>query len=251
MIYDQIPLCLIFLGCLRKPIQRSGASMASLFRLNVNDSGEARVAATLCLTIAEQFAGVLHLVRGGFSSHAPILVRSMLEGVADLLNLVHDANYLDQLHYENARNDALLFDGFMDDPEMKRDAKALATLRAWKAKAQPIRDEFHAKGFRPISAIEKFRRAKIQSTYVAYRTFSAFAHSGLTTLLARHADYRFELRYHDEAPPETTGSALTIAISILCNAFATLPRFTDISENELKQELDAIDAAWTAARASS
>ena len=68
-----------------------------LFRVNVQDSGEARVAATLCLTIAEQFAGVLHLVRGGFSSHAPILVRSMLEGLADLLNFSGRRRWVDQL----------------------------------------------------------------------------------------------------------------------------------------------------------
>ena len=46
-----------------------------LLRMHVQDSGEHRVAAVLCLTIAEQFAAVLHLIEGGFSFHVPVMVR--------------------------------------------------------------------------------------------------------------------------------------------------------------------------------
>jgi hypothetical protein len=60
---------------------------ALLLRANVQDSGEARVSATFLLTIAEQFAAMAYLVEGKFSTHAPILVRSMLDELADLRNL--------------------------------------------------------------------------------------------------------------------------------------------------------------------
>ena len=57
-----------------------------------------------------------------------------------------------------------------------------------------MRDELAARGFRELRVDEKFKRTNMQSTYVAYRVFCAFAHNKLTTLLARHAD-KFELRW--------------------------------------------------------
>jgi len=142
-----------------------------LARAKVNDSGEARVSATLCLTIAEQFAAALCLIEGGFSSHAPIIVRSMLEALASLFNLVHDAKYLDQLRFDNARSDVILFDEYAADSEMKENKDAIAKLAEWKAKAQPVRDELAARGFRRQDVIEKFKKAKIFQCYVTYRVF--------------------------------------------------------------------------------
>lgn len=80
-----------------------------LGRANVADSGEARIGASLTLTIFEQFRSARCLVDAGYGSHAAGPIRSMLEGVADLLILSNDADYLDQLRYENARNNVALF----------------------------------------------------------------------------------------------------------------------------------------------
>src|SRR5689334_16428702 len=104
----------------------------ALLRARVHDNGESRIAATLCLTIAEQFSAVVSLVESGFSSHAPIIVRSMLEGLANLLILIHDSTYVDQLRFENARNDVILFDEYAADPEMQHKIEAQATLAEWK-----------------------------------------------------------------------------------------------------------------------
>jgi hypothetical protein len=216
-----------------------------LIRANVQDSGEFRVSAILCLTIAEQFAAVLCLVESGYSSHAPILVRSMLEGLANLINLVNDANYLDQIRYENARDDVILFEEYAADPEMQKDKKAIATLASWKDKAKPVRDELASKGFQKQKIITKFKKANILENYVVYRVFCSFAHNQLTTLQARHAG-KF-LHYHYEAPPAMTGSTLTVAASILSRAINMLPSFTDISASELKSVIDIANTNWTAA----
>jgi hypothetical protein len=82
-------------------------------RANVVDSGEARIGACLTLTIFEQFHSALCLVDAGYASHAAGPIRSMLEGVADLMNLSKDPNYLDQLHYENARSNVALFNDIL------------------------------------------------------------------------------------------------------------------------------------------
>jgi hypothetical protein len=218
-----------------------------LQRANVQDSGEAHISAAIYLTIAEQFAAVLCLVEGRFSSHAPILVRSMLEGLANLINLVDDANYLDQIRYENARSDCILFQAYAADPGMQDDKEAIATLASWKDEAQPIRDELASRGYKKLDVFEKFKKANILETYIPYRVFCSFAHNQLTTLLARHAGPF--MHYQFEAPAAMTGSMLTVALSILSQATNLLPRFTDISAGDLKNVIDAADAKWTAARA--
>ncbi|WP_156443897.1 DUF5677 domain-containing protein [Burkholderia savannae] len=130
-----------------------------LLRARVHDSGESRVAATLCLTVAEQFAAAVSLVESGFSSHAPTIVRSMLEGLADLLNVTRDPQYVDQIRYDNARSDVILFTKYGADPSMQDDDEALEALARWNADAEPVRDELKARGFQKLGVEEKFKKA--------------------------------------------------------------------------------------------
>lgn len=218
-----------------------------LMAANVQDSGEARVSAHLYLTISEQFAAVLHLIEGGFSSHAPIVVRSMLEGLASLCNLISDPTYLDQMRFDNARSDVILFDEYAAAPSMQDDKEAIAKLTEWKDKAKPLLDELKAKGFQKQDVLEKFKKASMLENYVAYRVFCSFAHNQLTTLTARHAG-KFELRYHEEAPPETTASVMAVALSIICRAFETLSKFTDLRGEDLARAIDEVDGKWNEVR---
>lgn len=218
-----------------------------LLRGRVKDSGEHRVAATLCLTIAEQFAATLHLIEGGFSSHAPVMVRSMLEGHANLLNVVKDPEFVNQIRYDNARADVVLFTEYAADPGMKDNADAQETLAKWKADAKPVRDELEANGYGKLDVIERFKKAGIAPLYVSYRVFCSFTHNQLTTLLARHAG-DFELHYHFEAPEALTAGLLGVAVCILCQSVVTASHFTDLSDADLQQVIDAADAQWIAAQ---
>jgi hypothetical protein len=217
-----------------------------IWGMEVLDSGEARVSATLCLTISEQFAAALHLIENGFSTHAPIIVRSMLEGLASLLNLVDDPNYVDQLKFEDARSNVVLFKEYAAVPDMKENKEAIATLNAWQKEAQQVLDELEARGFKPQSTRigDKLRKAKMEHDYVAYRVFCSFAHNQLTTLLSRHAG-NFELHYQEEAPAETTASLLTVALDIFCQAVRTLPKSTNVSEDRIAKSLEATAQAWS------
>jgi hypothetical protein len=221
---------------------------AILLRANVEDSGEARVSATFLLTIAEQFAAMVHLVEGKFSTHAPILVRSMLDELADLRNLVDDPNYLDQLKLEDARSNVLMVEDFAANPDISSDPSTRERLAEWRQKYQPICDTLKSQGLKPQRATEKFLRAKVSSLYVSFRLLSSYTHGQLTNLIARHAG-DFELRYHEEPPAESTESLLTIALAILCQAANLAPKFTDVSAAEMTKAIDDIQADWTAARA--
>ncbi|WP_438397174.1 hypothetical protein [Caballeronia sp. DA-9] len=67
------------------------------------DTEWAEFAACLTLTTFERFHAALHLIDAKLASHAAGPVRSMLEGVADLLNLCADPEYLQTMRYNSAR----------------------------------------------------------------------------------------------------------------------------------------------------
>jgi hypothetical protein len=167
-----------------------------LLRGRVQDSGEHRVAATLCLTIAEQFAATLHLIEGSFSSHAPVMVRSMLEGHANLLNLVGDPAFVDQIRYDNARADVVLFTEYAADPELQGNADAQETLARWKADAEPVRDELEAKGYGKLDVYQRFKRANIEPV----RFLVCRGHETITEITS----YDRHNRDQEEQEPEGT-----------------------------------------------
>lgn len=131
---------------------------------------------------------------------------------------------------------------------MQANAVAQETLSRWKADAEAVRDELEAKGYGKLDVYTRFKRPNILSTYVAYRVFCSFAHSQLTTLLARCADH-FELRYHVEAPKALTASLLNVAVRILRHGVVTATHHTDRTDAALRKVIDAADVTWSAAQA--
>src|SRR5438270_358498 len=111
-----------------------------LAEMSVQDSGEARVAACLCLTIAELHIAVSAVLRSRAQSHAPVLVRSMHEALADLKNLVRDSAYVNQMHFDNADQALKTFKGFQDDPDLQSDKGVQNTFAKWIAKEQKTFD---------------------------------------------------------------------------------------------------------------
>lgn len=218
-----------------------------LISASVNDSGEARISATLCLTISEQFAAVLCLIEGGFSTHAPVIQRSMLEGLASLLNLIKNPNYLDQMNFDSARDDIVLFKECNDDPDIQKNDAGFAALKVSKDKALAVVVELKAKGIMKQKIIDQFKQAGMTSNYIAYRILCSYAHNQLSTLLARHATSNFELRYHHQPPEESIESTLTCALSLLCRALETLPKFTNLVAADVMRVIDDVDAIWSKA----
>jgi hypothetical protein len=213
-----------------------------LVRASVHDTGEARVSAIYLLTISEQFAAVLHLVDGGFSTHALGNVRSMLEGLSYLLNVVKNPGYVDQIRFDSASADVALFQKCAIEPKI-RDGESFAALKVSASKAQIVLNELKAKGIKRKDIIEQFRQAGIAENYVAYRILSSYAHNQLTTLLERHAG-DLELLYCRPPSPETTDSAVIIALSILCQAINTLPQFTDVPAFEATRAIDDVNGKF-------
>lgn len=218
-----------------------------LAKARVNDSGDARVAACLCLTIAELHVGVLALLRSRAQSHGPVLIRSMHEALADLKNIVGNPAHTDQMHFDNAAQAIKTFSGFRDDPDMKDEKDAQKVMADWLAKEQKTHDELKEKGYKSLFVSDKFRNAGMAGEYAtAYRFLCSFSHNDLNTLIARHAG-KGHLRFTDPLPPATLKSVLGMAVSLYARAIETLPRYTDLVAEKVKVITDEADGVWSAA----
>jgi hypothetical protein len=82
-------------GQILEAARQIGAAFDKLLTgASVNDSGEARISACLCLTIGEMYGATLIVFDSPFQSHAPLIIRSMHEALADPTNLVVNPVYL-------------------------------------------------------------------------------------------------------------------------------------------------------------
>lgn len=224
--------------------QQIGAIFETLLiRANVKDSGEARISACLCLTIAELFGASLVVFRSPFPSHAPVLIRSMHEALADLKNLTANPDYLDQIWFENAKQTISVVKEFESDPELQQDQDAISTMAEWRAREQPIYDRLKQQGIGSMSVLDVFKKAGMAPEYGGYRFMCSFTHSNLTTLIARHAGDS-HLRFAGPLPFETLKSTLGMAVSIYARAVETLPHYTDIPAADVTTAIDAANASW-------
>lgn len=218
-------------------------------RANVADSGEARIGACLTLTIFEQFRAALCLVDAGYASHAAGPIRSMLEGVADLANLSANADYLDQLHYENARSNVALFNDLLKLKNVPDDMAG--KVGEWRDREKPIRNKLEKAGHDKIPIEKKLKNVDLGDAYVNYRILCAMVHTSVTSLIARHAgrERLTELGYCRPAEPDVIGMLLLIAVDLLVRAGGELHHFTDLSEDEVNAAAEAAKQVWESGQA--
>lgn len=214
-----------------------------LLRARVKDSGEARVAMCLYLTIAELYGAALAVYKSQYQSHAPVLIRSMLESLADLLILVTDASHLDQMNFENARQMLNVVKAFEGDVDLQKDADAMMTMKSWRDREQPIYESLKTKGVKPKSILDTFRTAGISREYAGYRFLCSFTHVNINALITRHAGVG-HLRFTYDMPLETLRSTLGMAISLYGRAVETLPSYTDIAQIDVVAAINAVDTRW-------
>jgi len=228
--------------------EKIGATFEALLAdVTIQDSGEARVAACLYLTIAELHIAVIAVFRSRAQSHGPVLIRSMHEALADLKNVVANPAHVDQMRFDNADQMLKTIKGFREAPGMQEEEEAQITLANWTEQEQKTYDELKAKGFKPLKAVSKFKQVGMADEYAAvYRFLCSFSHSDLNTLVARHAGCR-HLRFMDPLPPTTLKSLLSMSLSLYASAVEILPKYTNISPNATTVAIDSADAIWSTA----
>ncbi|GGP18147.1 DUF5677 domain-containing protein [Silvimonas iriomotensis] len=230
-------------GAIQASHEIKDAVEAVLLVTEVQDSGEARVGQCLCLTICEQYVAMLQLVDAGSATQAPILIRPMLESLADLLNLVANADYLNQLHFKAARENRETFRRYLLVPDMQDDAAALADMHRIKDEADQKYQELRALGFEQENMETTLLNAGLEHDYVAYRVLCAHTHNQFVSLLARHAGVG-ELRYRDQPARAVTFGFLKMATAILGRTIQTLPAYTLHAQADIDALIDRINAIW-------
>lgn len=208
-----------------------------LVAMQVNDSGEARVSATLLLTIGELYRAMEALLDHGCASHAGGPIRSMIEALANVLLVAKDPDNVYQLTFDNAREDASLLRRYMGALGDGVDASILEPLKRMVAEAENRRDALSEAGYKKQLIATKFSEIERQvDLYTAYGILCGLVHPSFTGLMSRHAgDNKLELKYRAEPRPEVVEMLLYMAVPCLLEAMTVLPGISDIRANDVQQ----------------
>ncbi|WP_394474794.1 DUF5677 domain-containing protein [Ralstonia mannitolilytica] len=217
-----------------------------LMKIEVKDSGEARVAGLLLMTIAESYGVVGTLVRTVYGSHAPTHCRSMMESLVNLKLMVdRPGSHLDQIHFQNAHQSLKVVRAFAKDPDVAADANIMNALDAIQQEYQPTYDALKAKGYGEKKIFQLFKEAKLEALYISYGFYCTFTHNQLNTLAARHVgEMRF--LYGQPLPDDVLEMVLGTSISLYGQALLLAPAFTSLTTAELSAMHGAVDARWAA-----
>jgi hypothetical protein len=212
-----------------------------LGRAFVTDIGEARIAAALCLKINEQFAATVNLVENKFSSHAPIMLRSMLEACATLKNLNGDPQYLNILWLEKFSDDIAIIDACLADViAHDLDAQEVNEFQIQRSEAQLELNRLKSKGVRKEQKSERFKAAGMLHEYTSYRVLCGDSHNQILSLVRRHVG-NSELLYGADQDDVRIENTLGMAVGIVSKALEMLPNFTDLERSEVMEAINAMD----------
>ncbi|WP_250518577.1 DUF5677 domain-containing protein [Caballeronia sp. ATUFL_M1_KS5A] len=208
------------------------------------DDEAAKMAACLTLSIFEQFHAAMKLSGAGLASHAAGPIRSMLDGLGDLLNLSKSPAYVDSMKLYTARENGKLFAELLASDGI--DDAMRDTLNGWAGQNKPIVAELTAREVKVCGLRDKLTNAGVGQIYVSYRVLCAFVHSNVTTLLQRHDSGSSPvLEYRAPIRPEVVVMLHNLAADYLIRCVSEMPKFsTGVSAEEVGAMTDKAFAMW-------
>lgn len=234
-----------------KKIHKTANTIIEMFESNLlqritvlADNEAAKMSACLTLSILEQFHGAMKLTGAGLASHAAGPIRSMLDGLGDLLNLSASPAYVDSMKLYTARENGKLFDELLAsdgiDDEMRR------MLNEWVELNRPIIEDLTARKIKVHGLKDKLTQVGVGGIYVSYRVLCAFVHSNVTTLLQRHdSGSSAVLEYRAPIRPEVIVMLHDLAIDYLIRCVNEIPKFaTGVSADEVAAMTDKAVGMW-------
>ncbi|MBC8638252.1 hypothetical protein IAG25_15630 [Caballeronia sp. EK] len=208
------------------------------------DNDAAKMSACLTLSMFEQFHAAMKLSRLGLASHAAGPIRSMLDGLGDLLNLSRDPAYLDSMKLYTAQENGKLFNELLGSKNIDDDMRR--TLETWVGVNKPIVAELLARQVRTFGLKDKLKKVDVEPMYVSYRVLCAFVHSNATTLLQRHDSGASPvLEYRAAIRPEVVVMLHNLAVDYLIRCVNEIPKFsTGVSAEEVDTMTTKAVAMW-------
>lgn len=214
-----------------------------LAKMEIQDSGEARLAGLLLATIAESYCAIGVLCGTPYGSHSPTHCRSMMECFVNLKLLVEDPSHAEQFQFENARQSMIVLDGFAADADVAADARIMAELDAIRQQHGPVHDRLKAKGLKEKKIFKLFEDAGLKGLYLPYRFLCTFTHNQLNALAGRHVG-KGQILLGQPLPDETLKMILGLSISMYAQAFELAPKFSSISADDVKSVHAVVEARW-------
>lgn len=153
------------------------------------DNHRELVAALLYSSILELAHSIYVLLSNNHGNQAFALVRTMLEALIDLKNLVNDENYHRNILLEHNEywvailNEAKKGNQYLTS--ISQDSGVGERLRSHKNEMEILR----GKGAQYLSVKKKFKKAKEVDLYnTGYKMACGYTHTNLRSMLARHVD---------------------------------------------------------------
>ncbi|QDQ28898.1 hypothetical protein FNU76_22500 [Chitinimonas arctica] len=189
------------------------------------------------LSIFEQFHVTLCLLDHGDGMHCACQIRSMLEHLTDLINVLNTPDYCLQLEKENVSSDDKILTLYQN-------------AVAGEPPDEPMRQELDA----ILAEIqtrdrqkEQQRSLKIGNTKqgelkLFYALLCGMTHPNLSSLTARHHRSSDSWSYRLPPDPATYNMLLSIALRLLSLTIRQLPSFTDSDPAQVAAFADYVDA---------
>lgn len=195
---------------------------------SIHDGEPWNVSSKLYATIANQFEVVSLLIRHNFIFDAFIIVRSMTEGFVDLLTIIDNPEYINEIKYYDEHETCKLFISLQEKSKTSNDANA---------QTKPDHEPKDRKNKHRLPTIhERLGKINRSEIYPLYKFLCQFSHNQFASLLARH----------EENIPQNKFSAVALdaAIKILCQAFQKLHAFTNVSDSKINQAIEYANETW-------
>jgi hypothetical protein len=209
------------------------------------NGGPDRLRVALVLTIAEQFEAMLRLANAHMSTHSAMHVRSMIETLIAIRMLGFNADYVDQMKYEQLRGELRVYKGVLDDPNIPEHLKV--PIRTRYDICENECKAYRTNGLKPKKISDSFGPAQLVHLVGPYSMLCAFSHNDLAVLALRHQGEK-SMIYRSDDSPELVQSIVSIALQVLMDATNQFGKIAKFSEDRFDSVFAAMnqkrDSVW-------
>ncbi|GGP27364.1 DUF5677 domain-containing protein [Silvimonas amylolytica] len=204
----------------------------------------AKVGSSLFLTIAELYRASLVLFVGNSGKFIPNMVRPMLEAWGHLRILRNDPAYLERLQFKDALDNVKMLTAISANPDNYPDWLGPEEANLAISQLKALVEHFEQNGTKHLgNTRQTLKDSGVEETYLAFQVLCSYTHNQLSAVLARH-EYGKELHCYAPTSDEMVTGLLEIATTILKDSFESLPIFTNLTSQRVREVHQQMDDIW-------
>ncbi len=200
-----------------------------------------RLQTGLFLTIAEQFEAALLLAHSGAASHSAVHVRSMIEALLAFKLLEKDADYVEQMKFNQLKGQKKILEGIINDTDIPEDTKS--QIRPAFKDCLDDYQTLYSKGIRTRQIADNFGHAGLAHLAAPYSFLCSFSHNDIAIIAARH-EGDTGLIYKARSPSDMAISILSIALMVIGEVVASMEKIAKFPEDLFPRVIPEIMETW-------